>query len=32
MPTINQLVKKSRTKNIRKSKSVALARGFNVLQ
>lgn len=31
MPTINQLVKKSRTKNIRKSKSVALARGFNVL-
>src|SRR3989304_756710 len=32
VPTINQLVKKSRVKNIRKSKSVALARGFNVLQ
>jgi|SRR3990172_484996 len=32
MPTINQLVKKNRSKSQRKSKSVALARGFNVLQ
>ena len=32
MPTINQLVKKSRTKVTRKSKTVALARGFNVLK
>ena len=32
MPTINQLVRKSRTKVIRKSKAVALARGFNSLK
>lgn len=32
MPTINQLVKKSRTKISRKSKTVALARGFNILK
>jgi len=32
MPTINQLVKKSRVKVHRKSKTVALARGFNVLK
>ena len=32
MPTINQLIKKSRTKVTRKSKTVALARGFNVLK
>ena len=32
MPTINQLIKKSRVKNRRKSKTVALARGFNVLK
>ncbi len=32
MPTINQLVKKSRTKIRQKSKAVALARGFNVLK
>jgi len=29
MPTINQLVKKSRKKTARKSKAVALTRGFN---
>ena len=32
MPTINQLVKKNRSKVKRKSKAVALTRGFNVLQ
>ena len=32
MPTINQLIKKSRVKPVRKSKAVALARGFNVLK
>ena len=32
MPTINQLVKKSRVKISRKSKTVALARGFNTLK
>lgn len=32
MPTINQLVKNSRKKVSRKSKTVALARGFNVLK
>ncbi len=32
MPTVNQLVKKGRTKTSRKSKTVALARGFNVLK
>jgi small subunit ribosomal protein S12 len=32
MPTINQLVKKNRTKIRRKHKTVALARGFNVLK
>ena len=32
MPTINQLVKKSRSKTRQKSKAVALARGFNVLK
>lgn len=32
MPTINQLVKKSRIKVKRKSKTVALARGFNTLK
>lgn len=32
MPTVNQLVKKSRKKVVKKSKAVALARGFNVLQ
>ncbi len=32
MPTINQLVRKNRKKVIRKSKAVALARGFNVLK
>src|SRR4026209_2591369 len=31
MPTINQLIKKNREKVSRKSKTVALARGFNVL-
>jgi small subunit ribosomal protein S12 len=31
MPTINQLTKKSRKKIVRKSKAVALARGFNSL-
>ena len=32
MPTINQLVKKRRKKSLRKDKTVALTRGFNVLQ
>jgi small subunit ribosomal protein S12 len=32
MPTINQLIKKNRTQVRRKSKTVALARGFNVLK
>lgn len=32
MPTINQLIKKSRKKVVRKSKTVALTRGFNVLK
>ncbi len=31
MATINQLVKRKRKSNIRKSKAVALSRGFNVL-
>ncbi len=31
MPTVNQLVRKNRKKVVRKSKSVALARGFNAL-
>ena len=30
MTTINQLIKKGRKKTVRKSKAVALARGFNV--
>jgi small subunit ribosomal protein S12 len=32
MPTINQLIKKNRTRTKAKSKTVALARGFNVLK
>ncbi len=32
MPTINQLIKKSRKTTRKKSKAVALARGFNVLK
>lgn len=32
MSTINQLVRKNRKKVVKKSKSVALARGFNVLK
>ena len=32
MPTINQLIKKKRVKAHPKSKTVALARGFNVLK
>lgn len=32
MPTINQLVKKNRSKKTRKSKAVALHRGFNTLK
>ncbi len=32
MPTINQLVKKSRKRTFQKSKAVALARSFNVLK
>ncbi len=32
MPTVNQLVKKGRTKVKRKSKAVALARGFNAIK
>lgn len=31
MPTVNQLVRKGRTKVVKKSKAVALARGFNAL-
>lgn len=32
MPTLNQLVKRNRSKAKRKSKAVALTRGFNTLQ
>lgn len=32
MPTINQLVKNNRKKVVKRSKAVALARGFNVLK
>ena len=32
MPTVNQLVKRNRTKTARKSKAVALTRGFNSLK
>lgn len=32
MPTVNQLIKKSRKKVVRKSKAVALARGFNAIK
>ncbi len=32
MPTVNQLVKKARNKTARKSKAVALTRGFNTLK
>ena len=32
MPTINQLIKKNRSITRKKSKAVALARGFNVLK
>lgn len=32
MPTVNQLVKRSRSKAGRKSKAVALTRGFNTLK
>lgn len=32
MPTVNQLVKRKRVKTSRKSKTVALARGFNALK
>ena len=32
MPTINQLIKKNRKKLVRKSKAVALTRGFNTLE
>ncbi len=32
MPTVNQLLKKGRKKSIRKSKAVALTRGFNTLE
>ena len=32
MPTVNQLIKKSRVKVHRKHKTVALAKGFNVLK
>ncbi|HET8574844.1 MAG TPA: 30S ribosomal protein S12 [Candidatus Paceibacterota bacterium] len=32
MPTINQLTKRKRTKEKRKSKTVALSRGFNALK
>lgn len=31
MPTINQLVKKNRTKVVKKSRSVAMGRGFNAI-
>lgn len=32
MPTVNQLVKRNRSKTKRKSKAVALTRGFNTLK
>lgn len=32
MPTINQLVKKNRSKTSRRSKAIALRRGFNTLK
>jgi small subunit ribosomal protein S12 len=32
MPTINQLIKGARKRQVRKSKAVALARGFNTLK
>jgi small subunit ribosomal protein S12 len=32
MPTINQLIKRNRKKTARKSKAVALTRGFNTLE
>ena len=32
MPTINQLVKKSRSQVIKKSRSIAMTRGFNAIQ
>ena len=32
MPTLNQLIKKNRSKTKRKSKAIALTRGFNVLK
>ena len=32
MPTVNQLVKRNRSKTRRKSKAVALTRGFNTLK
>jgi small subunit ribosomal protein S12 len=32
MPTVNQLVKRKRTHGKRKSKAIALTRGFNTLQ
>ncbi len=32
MPTLNQLIKKNRSKTRRKSKAIALTRGFNVLK
>lgn len=32
MPTLNQLIKKKRTKVARKSKAVALSRGFNTIK
>lgn len=32
MPTLNQLIKKKRTKVSRKSKAVALSRGFNTIK
>ena len=32
MPTINQLVKKSRAKVVTKSRSIAMGRGFNAIQ
>ncbi len=32
MPTVNQLIKRSRTKVSRKSKAVALSRGFNSIK
>ncbi|MEI6494749.1 MAG: 30S ribosomal protein S12 [bacterium] len=32
MPTINQLAKRNRKKVVKKSKSVAMARGFNTLK